>query len=138
MKSTPAIAYCPSTTTRCDDEVRDDHDNIQYVSMPGSEGNDFMDRTGQEAAFQLSLIQIQQQSTKSGQVKYQNMVLTVCDADICQDPPTRQALCSENPAKKRETKAGANSKLKNDNRRLSKAESQGKYHFFASPCLFFC
>ena len=56
--------------------VRDEHDNIQYVSMPGSEGNDFLDRTGQEAAFQLRLNQIQQQSAKSGRVKYQNMEIS--------------------------------------------------------------
>jgi hypothetical protein len=56
--------------------VRDEHENIQYVSMPVSEGNDFLDRTGQEAAFQLRLNQIQQQSANSGRVKYQNMEIS--------------------------------------------------------------
>jgi len=56
--------------------VRDEHENIQYFSMPESEGNDFLDRTGQEAAFQLRLNQIQQQSANSGRVKYQNMEIS--------------------------------------------------------------
>ena len=73
--------------------VRDEHDNIQSVSMSGAQSFDSLDRNDREAEFQLRLKEIQQKSANAGRIKYQKREIS---ANIRAIHPRRKRLNGRN------------------------------------------